>query len=110
MYLSAAILALAGSMSVGSVVKLAGCLKNIFSDIISLINSVAEFAMTARKQMSTFEFLENLFPVPVQKASLQTLNQKDSFLQTRHHISYNRIIIIREYFCEQSIWKVLNQR
>lgn len=45
-------------MSVGSVVKLAGCLKNIFLDVINLINHTSEFAMTARKQMSTLEFLE----------------------------------------------------
>ncbi len=57
-YLLVAILALAGSMSVGSVVKLAGCLKNIFLDVINLINHTSEFAMTARKQMSTLEFLE----------------------------------------------------
>lgn len=57
-YLLVGILALAGSMGVGSVVKLSGCLKNIFSNVIVLLNRTTEFAMTARKQMSTFELLE----------------------------------------------------
>jgi len=57
-YLLVVILAIAQGMGVGNVVKLAGCLKNIFSNVIHLINSITEFALTARKQASTFELLE----------------------------------------------------
>lgn len=57
-YLLVCILAMAGSMGVGSVVRLSGCLRNIFSNVVTLISWSAEFALTARKQMSTLEFLE----------------------------------------------------
>lgn len=83
-YLLVAILVLAGSMSVGSVVKLAGCLKNIFSDIISLINSVAEFAMTARKQMSTFEFLEISDEMYKGKLPLEKRSDNQYQIEFRH--------------------------
>lgn len=56
-YLLVAILAIAGTMSVGNVVKLAGCLKNFISGIVDIINSVSSFALTARQQMSTLELL-----------------------------------------------------
>lgn len=57
-YLMVAFVALAGAVSVGNVVRLAGCLNNFMSNIFSLINDISEFALTARKQVSTIEFLE----------------------------------------------------
>lgn len=57
-YLMVAVVALAGAVSVGNVVRLAGCLNNFMSGIFGLINDTAEFALTARKQVSTIEFLE----------------------------------------------------
>lgn len=53
-----AMIALAGTVSVGNVVRLAGCLKNLFSAVFDLIQETAEFALTARKQISTLEFLQ----------------------------------------------------
>lgn len=55
-YLMVVILAIAGSMSVGNIVRFAGCLKNVISGSINIMNGAAEFAMTSRKQMSTLEF------------------------------------------------------
>lgn len=57
-YLMVTMVALAGAVSVGNVVRLAGCLKNLLSAVYGLINDMAEFALTARKQVSTLEFLE----------------------------------------------------
>ncbi len=57
-YLMVAMMALAGGISVGNVVRLSGCLKNLFSAVYGVIQDTAEFALTARKQVSTLEFLE----------------------------------------------------
>lgn len=57
-YLMIAILAIAGNIGVGSVIKLAGCLNKLLLALFGLSNSFVEFAMTARKQMSTIELLE----------------------------------------------------
>lgn len=57
-YLMVTMVALAGTVSVGNVVRLAGCLKNLLSAIYGLIQDTAEFALAARKQVSTLEFLE----------------------------------------------------
>ncbi len=57
-YLMVAMIALAGTVSVGNVVRLAGCLKNLFSAVFDLFQETAEFALTARKQISTLEFLQ----------------------------------------------------
>lgn len=57
-YLAVAVLALAGALSLGSVVKLAGCLRNFLSGLTAIANDLTELAMTARKQVSTIELLE----------------------------------------------------
>ncbi len=57
-YLAVVMVALAGSITVGNVVRLAGCLKNLMQAIYDLITMVCDFAMAARKQMSTLELLE----------------------------------------------------
>jgi len=57
-YLMVTLVAVAGAVSVGNVVRLAGCLKNLMTAVYRLIQDIAEFALTARKQISTIEFLE----------------------------------------------------
>lgn len=57
-YLTIAVLALFGTVSLGNVVKFAGCLKNLMSAIVSLIGNLGDLAVTARRHISTFEFLE----------------------------------------------------
>ncbi len=73
-YLTIAVLALLGTVSLGNVVKFAGCLKNLMSAIVSLIGSLEDLAVTARRHISTFEFLalENEMyagKLPVEKRS-----------------------------------------
>ena len=57
-YLMVTIVALAGAVSVGNVVRLAGCLKKLMAAVYGLFQDITEFALTARKQVSTIEFLE----------------------------------------------------
>lgn len=73
-YLTIAVLALLGTVSLGNVVKFAGCLKNLMSAIVSLIGNLEDLAVTARRHISTFEFLalENEMyagKLPVEKRS-----------------------------------------
>lgn len=73
-YLTIAVLALLGTVSLGNVVKFAGCLKNLMSAIVSLIGNLGDLAVTARRHISTFEFLalENEMyagKLPVEKRS-----------------------------------------
>ncbi len=57
-YMIVVIPALAGAMSIGSVIKFAGCVNNMLTGLIGIINDFTQFAMTARKQISTLEFLQ----------------------------------------------------
>lgn len=57
-YLMVSLVALAGVVSVGNLVRLSGCLYKLFSAVQNLISEILEFALTARKQVSTLEFLE----------------------------------------------------
>ncbi len=58
-YISVVILALSGEISVGNVLKFINCLTRFMKCIcLSLVCLVPSFAMEARKQMSTLEFLE----------------------------------------------------
>lgn len=57
-YLIVALLALAGMLTIGDVVRFAGCLKNIFSEISGLTYKLPQLALAARKQASTLEFLD----------------------------------------------------
>ena len=57
-YLIVGILAIAGAMSIGSVVRLAGCLRNFMYGFVELICSLDDLGMRAHQQVSTFEFFE----------------------------------------------------
>lgn len=57
-YLIVGILALAGTMGIGSVVRLAGCLRNFLYGFVELICDLDELGMRAHQQVSTFEFFE----------------------------------------------------
>ena len=57
-YLIVAITAMAGTVSVGNVVRFAGCLQKLFMGVYSLSRGLEDFALTARKHVSTQEFLE----------------------------------------------------
>lgn len=56
-YLIVAILALAGGISVGNVVKLAGCLKNLLMELHGMTSNFEQLAISARRQVSTLEML-----------------------------------------------------
>lgn len=57
-YLIVTMIALAGAVSVGNVVRFAGCLQKLFVAVYSLSEEIEDFALTARKHISTMEFLE----------------------------------------------------
>ncbi len=57
-YLMVTIVALAGAVSIGNVVRFAGCLQKLMTSVYGLFHDIVEFALTARKQISTIEFLE----------------------------------------------------
>ncbi len=57
-YLIVALLALGGVLTIGEVVRFAGCLKNIFSEISGLCYQLPQLALGARRQCSTWQFLE----------------------------------------------------
>ncbi len=56
-YLIVALLALGGTLTVGSVIRFAGCLRNIFSELSELAYKLPQLALGARRQASTLEFL-----------------------------------------------------
>ena len=57
-YLIVALLALAGTLTIGNVIRFAGCLRNIFSEVSGLAYQLPQLALAARRQVSTLEFLE----------------------------------------------------
>ena len=57
-YAIVGILALAGMLTIGNVVRMAGCLKNILNGAQSLIQGILFFDMEAKRNASTIEFLE----------------------------------------------------
>lgn len=57
-YLMVTMIALAGAVSAGNVVRFAGCLQKLFVAAYSLSEEIENFALTARKHISTMEFLE----------------------------------------------------
>ena len=57
-YLSVTLAAIAGKAGAGDIIRLAGCLDKLFTSAYNLVNNIAEFDLTARKQASTIEFLE----------------------------------------------------
>lgn len=56
-YLIVGMLALTGGISVGNVIRLAGCLKNLLSELHSITSNLEQLALSARKQVSTLEML-----------------------------------------------------
>lgn len=57
-YLIVAILALSGSMSIGNVVRFAGCLSNLLTHIQEMSIYISQLDIAARRQTSTLEFFE----------------------------------------------------
>lgn len=57
-YLIVAIMALVGNLSIGSVVKLAGCLNKLLSSLAEGGNLYVGFSTTAHQLVSSFEFFE----------------------------------------------------
>ena len=57
-YLIVGLLALAGSVTVGNVLRYAGCIRNLFGELDGLAKSVPDLFLNIRKHMSTMELLE----------------------------------------------------
>ena len=57
-YIAVVMIALAGSISAGNVLKFVNCLQRLINSIFSLATGFTDLAMEARKQMSTLELLE----------------------------------------------------
>lgn len=57
-YLMVALVALGGTVTVGSVLQLAGALSGLFSSFYEIVNALSGLAQTARQQMSVLELLE----------------------------------------------------
>jgi len=57
-YVVMAVLALGGYVTIGSVLKYAGCIRNVFGEIDALVKTVPVFFLNVRKHMSTMELLE----------------------------------------------------
>ena len=57
-YLVVGILALSHFLSIGNVVKMAACLRNIFSDIQGLFYGVSTLSISARQSISTLDLLD----------------------------------------------------
>lgn len=56
-YLIVAVVALAGTVTVGNVVRFAGCLSRFLNAVTGLIYGISNLALTARKQLSTLELI-----------------------------------------------------
>lgn len=57
-YVIVGILALTGVLTIGNVIRMAGCLKNILNETQWLIQRIIFFDMEAKRNASTLEFLE----------------------------------------------------
>lgn len=57
-YLMITMVALTGTITIGNMITFAGCLRNLMVSLVNLISHVGIFALTARKHVSTLEFLE----------------------------------------------------
>lgn len=57
-YIIVGLLALAGSVTVGNVLRFAGCMRNLFGELDALTKFIPEMFLNIRKHMSTMEFLE----------------------------------------------------
>ncbi len=57
-YIVVGILALTGTLTIGNVIKMAGCLKNMLNETYGLTQSITYFAIETRKAASTLDFLD----------------------------------------------------
>lgn len=57
-YIIVGILALAGVVTVGNVLRYAGCIRNLFGELDGLAKTIPELFLYVRKHMSTMELLE----------------------------------------------------
>lgn len=57
-YIIVGLLALAGSVTVGNVLRFAGCIRNLFGELDAMTKIVPEMFLNIRKHMSTMELLE----------------------------------------------------
>ncbi|MEG2915576.1 MAG: ABC transporter ATP-binding protein [Oscillospiraceae bacterium] len=87
-YLSVVIASLAGGISIGNIVKYAGALFLFAESLTKLIDSVFEFLQTAKRQESTFEYIN--YPnemykgtLPVEKRSLCDNGDNDYEIEFR---------------------------
>ncbi len=73
-YLIVVLIAIAGNVTAGNVVMLAGCLQRLISGLYGISESISDFAMEARKQCSTLELIrleDEMYKgkIPVEKRS-----------------------------------------
>ena len=57
-YLMVVMIALAGGITAGNVLRFAGTLHKLMSELVNLCGAMTNFAMTARRHVSTLQFLE----------------------------------------------------
>lgn len=57
-YIIVGLLALAGFVTVGNVLRYAGCIRNLFGELDGLAKSIPDLFLNIRKHMSTMELLE----------------------------------------------------
>lgn len=57
-YLIVAVIALSGMITVGNVIRFAGCFSKLIEAIIALIHGFSELALASRRQLSTLELIE----------------------------------------------------
>ncbi len=73
-YLIVTVIALAGTITVGNVIRFAGCLGKLLDAVTGLIHGISALALTARKQLSTLELIhmqDEMYKgkIPVEKRS-----------------------------------------
>jgi len=57
-YLIVVLIALAGEITIGNVVRFAGCLSKLLGSLKELLDTLSEFALSARRQLSTLALIE----------------------------------------------------
>lgn len=57
-YLIVAVIALSGMITIGDVIRFAGCFSRLMEAVVALIHGFSEFALSARRQISTLELIE----------------------------------------------------
>ncbi len=57
-YLIVVVIALAGEITIGNVVRFAGCLSRLLGSLKDLVDILSEFSLSARRQLSTLALIE----------------------------------------------------